>query len=125
MSKTILIVEDSDACVTTLEISILSIPGVRVVTAYSAREALKLLLKGDVDAMLTDLHLPRIDGFELIAQVRSHPGYASIPIIVISGDSDPATPDKVRKAGANAHFLKPYSPVQIRRTLEQFLYAHS
>jgi two-component system chemotaxis response regulator CheY len=124
MSKTILIVEDSDACVTTLEISILSIPGVSVRTACTAREALAVLLEGHVDAMLTDLHLPRVDGFELIAEVRSHPDYAKIPIIVISGDSDPRTPDKVRKAGANAHFLKPYSPVQIRRTLEQFLYAH-
>lgn len=125
MSKTILIVEDSVACVTTLEISLLSIPGVTVVTACTARDALNLVLQGNVDAILTDLHLPRVDGFELIAQVRAHPCYAAIPIIVISGDSDPATPGKVREAGANAHFVKPYSPLQIRRTLEQFLNAHS
>jgi two-component system chemotaxis response regulator CheY len=124
MAKTILIVEDNDACVTTLEISILSIPGVQVRTACNARQALIVLLEGNVDAILTDLHLPRVDGFELIAEVRSRPGYAKIPIIVISGDSDPSTPEKVRKAGANAHFLKPYSPVQIRRTLEQFLNAN-
>jgi CheY-like chemotaxis protein len=43
---------------------------------------------------------------------------------VISGDSDPRTPERVRRAGADAHFVKPYSPVEIRRTLEQFLYAH-
>jgi two-component system chemotaxis response regulator CheY len=124
MSKTILIVEDSETCVTTLEISLLRIPGVQVRTAGSAREALSVLLEENVDAMLTDLHLPRVDGFELIAQVRARPGYDKIPIIVISGDSDPRTPDRVRRAGADAHFLKPYSPVAIRKTLEQFLYEH-
>lgn len=124
MSKTILIVEDNETCVTTLEISILSIPGVTVRSVATAREALTVLLEGNIDAMLTDLHLPRVDGFELIGQVRSNPGYARMPIIVISGDSDPRTPERVRRAGANAHFVKPYSPVEIRRTLEQFLYAH-
>ncbi|MCU1258531.1 MAG: response regulator receiver protein [Bryobacterales bacterium] len=124
MSKTILIVEDNESCVTTLEISILSIPGVKVRSVGTAREALTVLLEGNVDAMLTDLHLPRVDGFELIAQVRSNPGYARMPIIVISGDSDPRTPERVRRAGADAHFVKPYSPVEIRKTLEQFLYAH-
>lgn len=89
--------------------------------AASAEQALRLLVQQHVCAIITDLHLPRMSGFELIRRVRELPGYAGVPILVISGDSDPGTPDRIRSLGANAFFSKPYSPAAVRKKLEMLL----
>jgi CheY-like chemotaxis protein len=78
-----------------------------------------------VRAMVTDLHMPRIDGFELIERVRADPRHSRIPIIALSGDSDPGTPDRLRRLGADAFFAKPYSPAAVRDKLEQLLNAYT
>ena len=78
---------------------------------------------GDICAVITDLHLPQMDGFELIEAVRSHPGRGALPILVISGDSDPGTPSRLEALGANAYFQKPFSPIEVRNRLEQLIYA--
>jgi CheY-like chemotaxis protein len=62
-----------------------------------------------------------VDGFELIAQVRSDRRYAGLPILVVSGDVNPGTPERVKRLGVDAFFAKPYSPSSVRRTLENLL----
>ena len=62
-----------------------------------------------------------MDGFELIEKVRSSHEKARLPIIVISGDTDPRTPERIYRLGADAYFSKPYSPTQVRQKLEQLL----
>src|ERR1700722_10045351 len=110
MDRTVLIVEDSDTSPDTLEIALLSLTGVSVAHAATGRTAWQLIQKQNVSAIITDLHMPQMDGFELIARVRAAAGATHVPIIVISGDSDPETPERVRRLGADAYFVKPYSP---------------
>jgi PleD family two-component response regulator len=62
-----------------------------------------------------------MDGFELIERVRGHRVHQSVPIMVITGSSDPDAPQRVERLGANAFFMKPYSPLQVREKLEQLL----
>jgi CheY-like chemotaxis protein len=126
-SRTVLIVEDTESCATTLEIALLAIPHIRVRIALTARQALEMLASpgGAIAALVTDLHLPSMDGFELIERVRSDSRTAELPIIVISGDSDPHTPERLFRLGANAYFGKPYSPAQVRQKVEQLLDANS
>ena len=121
--RTVLIVEDAESCATTLEMAFLSIPGVQVALAKSAQEALRLLRDENcsIGALVTDLNMPRMDGFELIERVRADRRHADLPIIVVSGDVDPHTPARIRQLGADAYFGKPYSPAQVRRKLEQLL----
>jgi two-component system chemotaxis response regulator CheY len=117
----VLIVDDAEQCAETLELALFGLPGVDVVAAESAEQALRLMLERRVCAIITDLHLPRMSGFDLIRRVREQPGYTQIPILVISGDSDPGTPDRIRTLGANAFFPKPYSPSAVRKKLETLL----
>ena len=125
-NRTVLIVEDAESCATTLEIALLAIPHVNVRVAPTARQALDLLAKGNgICAVVTDLNLPSMDGFELIERVRSDSRTARLPIVVISGDSDPRTPERIYRLGADAFFGKPYSPAQVRQKLEQLLDANS
>jgi CheY-like chemotaxis protein len=123
LSRTVLIVEDVDNCATLLEVALDRIPGVDVACAVSGQEALQLLdAFGDrICALVTDLNMPCVDGFELIAQVRSDRRYAGLPILVVSGDVDPGTPERVKRLGVDGFFAKPYSPASVRRTLENLL----
>ncbi len=123
LSRTVLVVEDADTCATLLEVAILLIPGVDVALVASGQEALRFLAAGGrrVCALVTDLNMPRGDGFELISWVRSDRRYAELPIIVVSGDTNPDTPRKVSLLGVDAYFAKPYSPASVRRTLEELL----
>ena len=120
----VLIVEDSENSAATLEIAFLGIPGVSVLSAYSGFEALRILDNGaGVRAIVTDLNMPRMDGFELIRRVRQHERLGATPIIVVSADTDPDTPERISQLGVSAFFSKPYSPAQVRRKLEQILNA--
>jgi CheY-like chemotaxis protein len=121
MSCLVLIVDDAEQCSETLEVALFGLPGVDVMAAQSAEAALRMMVERRICAFITDLHLPRMSGFDLIRRVREQPGYAHVPIVVISGDSDPGTPDKLRKLGANAFFPKPYSPSAVRKKLEMLL----
>ena len=125
VDASVLIVEDSENSAATLEIAFLGIPGVSILTASSAVEALRIL-NGDgagVRAIVTDLNMPRMDGFELIRRVRQHERLSATPIIVVSADTDPDTPGRISQLGVSAFFPKPYSPAQVRRKLEQILNA--
>ena len=70
---------------------------------------------------ITDLLWPQADGFDLIRKLRAEPRYARVPILLISGDSDPHLPVRALEQGADAFFAKPYSPSAIRRKLEQLI----
>jgi two-component system chemotaxis response regulator CheY len=123
LSRTVLIVDDADTCSDLLEVALVRIPGVDVASVASGKEALRVLgaSGSQVCAMVTDLNMPLVDGFELIARVRSDRRYAGMPIIVVSGDVDPRTPERVKQLGVDAFFAKPYSPASVRRALENLL----
>jgi CheY-like chemotaxis protein len=123
-SRKVVIVEDAETCSATLEIAFLAIPDVTVIAVSSARQALEVLRDGPVSALVTDLHMPRMDGFELIERIRADSRYDTLPLIVISGDTDPRTPERVSRLGVDAFFNKPYSPAQVRDKLEHLLNAN-
>jgi len=121
--RAVLIVEDSENSAAMLEMAFLGIPGVSVMQAASGVEALRILNAAatPVTAVVTDLNMPRMDGFELIRRIRGDQRLRATPIIVVSADTDPATPERVAALGVDAFFPKPFSPAQVRRTLEQLL----
>lgn len=120
-TRTILIVDDAEESYTTLELALDEIAGARVAVAGSAERALDYLAHPGVAAMITDVQLPGMSGWELVANVRANPRWTTLPIIVVSAAADPDAPAKARSAGANAYFTKPFSPSAVRRRLEELL----
>jgi CheY-like chemotaxis protein len=106
-----------------LEIALSDIPAVTVVLASSALVAWRILERPGppIRAIVTDLNMPRMDGFELIRRVRADGRLAATPIMVVSADTDPATPRRIAQLGVEAFFTKPFSPAEVRRKLEQIL----
>ncbi len=124
--RVVLVVEDSETCAALAEMAIAPLLDITVVLAKSAADALRILRAGNaVEAIVTDLNMPRMDGFDLIRAIRSDRNLAGMPILVVSGDTDPSTPERVARLGANAFFAKPYSPALLRRTLEHLINATS
>ena len=123
MPPIILIVEDSPQMASNLEIALGAVDGLDVRVAGSALEAIEILdsTVNSVSAVITDLEMPRMNGFELIRRMRALPRYSRTPIIVSSGSPDPESPARARALGANAYFTKPYSPIELRRKLELLL----
>lgn len=60
-------------------------------------------------AIITDINMPRLDGFGLIEAVRKLDGYKHIPIIVLTTESDPEKKQRARDAGATGWIIKPFS----------------
>src|SRR5580700_671125 len=122
MPRTVLIVEDVEACADTLEIAFSGMRDIQVVTVMGAEQAWKVVDgSGDLGAIVTDLQMDGMDGLELIERVRGHARHGEVPIVVITGSSDPDAPKRVQRLGANAFFSKPYSPAEVRGKLEQLL----
>jgi DNA-binding NtrC family response regulator len=119
MARNVLIVEDAEICRDTLELALMKAPDLQVRSVNTAEEALRWLDANEVSALVTDLRLPEMDGFELIEVVRARLG--SLPIVVISGDSDPRIPAHVVGLGANAYFAKPYSPAAVVTKIEELI----
>ena len=124
MVRTVLVVEDTDH-VAPLEIALSALRGFAVRVLTNGREALELIRSNNLElaAVVTDLNLPFVDGFELIQAIRGENRYAALPIVVISGDTRADTPARVEALGADAFFAKPYSPAAIRNSLEVLLHA--
>lgn len=120
---TVLIVEDSDDCAENLELVLHGLKDVKVDVVRSAEEAIERLSTRNFAALITDLHLPHMDGLNLLSVLRNRNNGHYTPVLVISGDSDPRTPARVLEAGAQAFFAKPYSPAAVRRKLEELLLA--
>lgn len=121
MKRVVLIVEDAESCRDTLEVALMELPDLAVQSVTSGEEALQWLAGHEVCALVTDLHLPRMDGYELIEAVRLEPKRSAMPILVISGDSDPTMPARVTRLGANAYFAKPFSPAAVRHKLAELI----
>ena len=121
---TLLIIDDTQTSATALELACEDVPGVEVRAVFSAREAVRLLEREDDDvcAVITDVHMPDMDGFQLVEFIRGHARHAAIPVIVVTSDTDPDTPDRMARLGANAYFGKPFSPGAVRRALERLLH---
>ena len=120
---TILVVDDAEDCIATLDLALQTLQGVVIRTASSAEAALADLENGTFSAVITDIHLPEMTGLELVARIRENPRFRSLPILVVSADADPSTPARALGLGANAYFSKPFSPSAMRKKLEELIYA--
>jgi CheY-like chemotaxis protein len=125
VKRVILVVDDTATCAAAVEVAVSGASGATVRLAGNGALAWKYLEGAPpeaVCAVITDLEMPVMDGFELIRRIRSSAVHAKVPIIVVSGAVYEDAPALALQAGANAFFGKPWSASRMRATLEQLLY---
>ncbi len=118
MAKRALVVDDNRAMADTL-CAMLNMLGVEAQAAYGARGALFKLEKFTPDVVLLDLHMPGIEGYDVMAYLRRDPRLAEVPIIVVTSESQPAAHRKARQTGALTVIVKPPTLEQIEEALRR------
>ena len=124
-ARLVLLVDDTASSAAALELVLSGMPAIAVRTFANGEAAWSFLGSAEgsaVRAVITDLDMPLINGLELIRRIRSSAVYAALPILVVSGTTDPTEPQRALEAGADAFFPKPWSPGRVCATLEHLLY---
>ena len=112
MSLTILTVDDSRTIREMLRMA-LTDAGYRVVQAEDGVHGLEVLCGEAPDVIVTDINMPRLDGFGFIEEVRGDPKHRAVPILVLTTESDAEKKNRARLAGATGWIVKPFNPVKL------------
>jgi len=121
--KTILIVDDSEF-VRSYHSHILEQANYQVITAVDGSDGLEKLYTNACDLVLTDINMSNMDGYEFIRRVRADGKYSSLPIIIVSTESEGRDKMKGFEAGANLYIVKPSSPEMMVENIRMVLIAN-
>jgi len=110
--KTVLTIDDSRTMRDMLMMALVE-AGYRVIQAVDGVDGLETLSAEGADVVITDINMPRLDGFGFIEGMRSDPANRSIPVLVLSTESDAAKKQRARDAGATGWIVKPFDPVKL------------
>ncbi|MEN9230567.1 MAG: hybrid sensor histidine kinase/response regulator [Thermostichus sp. DG02_5_bins_236] len=120
---TLLVVEDSVNVRRFLAMT-LEKAGFHVEQARDGQEALEQLQRGlPIQAVISDIEMPRLDGFGLLAQIRSHPLHRQLPVIMLTSRSGNKHRQLAHSLGASAYFSKPFQEQELIHSLRQMLQA--
>jgi len=96
--------------------------GYAVVEAHNGRQALELAFETAPDVVVTDLHIPGIDGFELTRRLKQDARTRAIPVLAVTGYAAFASdPGRARRAGCDAVLEKPCSPEVLEARVRDLL----
>ncbi|TWI71215.1 two-component system chemotaxis response regulator CheY [Desulfobotulus alkaliphilus] len=121
MEKRVLVVDDAPSIRMLVRFS-LTKAGYLVEEACDGREALIRLEEPPFpDLVVTDLHMPVMNGLEFIERVRSHGTLRFIPVIIFTSPQEPEKRKEARRAGASAWIEKPFRPEALQRMIRRFI----
>lgn len=117
----ILVVDDSTTNVVLLE-AILDEKGYRIETALNAKEAYAIIAQEVPDLILLDLLMPKISGFDFLAQIRNNEKTLGTPVIVVSALTDEENIAKIMEMGAIDFIKKPIDLQYLVEKVESVLH---
>ena len=88
-----------------------------VQTARDGVEALEVIARQEPAAVLLDIEMPRMDGYELMATLRSQEQYRHLPLIVLTSRAATKHHQRAFQLGADAYLVKPYQDEELLNTL--------
>ena len=96
----------------------------QVITAVDGSDGLEKLYTNPCDLVLTDINMSNMDGYEFIRRVRADGKYGSLPIIIVSTESEGKDKMKGFDAGANLYLVKPSAPDMMVENIRMILAAN-
>ncbi len=105
----ILVCDDDKEIVEAIDIY-LSQDGYRIYKAYDGEEAIEILAKEDIQLLIMDIMMPKLDGIRATLKIRE---YSSIPIIILSAKSEDADKILGLNIGADDYITKPFNPLEL------------
>lgn len=120
MGRKILIVDDSES-IREVVCFTLESAGHEVFVAVDGKDALSYLDGREIDLIITDLHMPNMNGIELIKEIRLNEQYKRIPILFLTTESQVAKKMEAKTAGATGWIIKPFVPKKLLAALNKVL----
>lgn len=114
----VLTVDDSASMRALLRAALTS-SGFKVEQAEDGQEALEWLETNEVDVVLTDINMPRLDGFGLIEKLRETALHADRPILVLTTESSDEKKMRAKNAGATGWIVKPFDAAKLTAALRR------
>jgi len=120
MNKTILVVDDSVSIRESVSF-FLNEAGYTILKAGDGEEALKLFNDQKIDLLLTDLHMPKMNGIELIKNVRQLDHYKRIPILLLTTETLKEKKLEAKKSGATGWLNKPFDKEKLNSVIKKLI----
>ncbi len=123
MPYNILVVDDSRSMRNVLK-KVLSVSGFQVgelLEAGNGREALEVLENHWIDLILSDIHMPVMDGFGLLRALKEKDGWRDLPVVLVTTESNRDRLQEAMALGARGYIQKPFRPEEIRSLLRQIM----
>lgn len=120
MAKRILTVDDS-ASIRQMVSFTLKKEGYEVIEASDGNDALAKIKGNPADLVITDLHMPNLDGIGLIKALRADSSFRFTPIIMLTTESHEGRKNEGRQAGATGWIVKPFKPEQLVAVVKRLL----
>lgn len=120
MSKTILFVDDSESIREIVNFT-LNNEGYNVLISDNGKNALKYLDGTDINLIITDLHMPEMNGIELIKEIRKMDKYQRTPILFLTTESQASKKLEAKEAGATGWIIKPFVPAKLLEAITKVI----
>jgi PAS domain S-box-containing protein len=114
----VLLIEDAPDTLEMLRV-VFESRGYRATACATPEEALRVAESGRFDIIVSDIGLPRIDGYELIARLREMPHLQGVPALALTGYAAQSDAEAALAAGFDAHVAKPLDPAELAERMEQ------
>ena len=121
MPSTIMTVDDSPSMRMLLTAALTDL-GYEVLEAEDGVQALERLDGVEPDLLITDINMPRLDGFGLIEKVREQDRHRNLPILVLTTESSDEKKQRARSAGATGWIVKPFHPEKLAAAIRRVLH---
>jgi len=104
--------------------------GMQVATAKDGREGLEILAHAQnqgpgFDAVISDLQMPQMDGFEFVERIRKSPQFGQIPVLMLSSSAQQGEHERCRQLGISAYVAKPIQPSELLDAILSALSLHA
>jgi two-component system, chemotaxis family, chemotaxis protein CheY len=120
MTRKILAVDDSPSVRKLVEFT-LKRGGFLVTTAQDGQEALEIIVREKFDAVILDVNMPRLDGFEFLKRIKANESLTMIPVVMLTTEGHDMDKEQASKLGATAYLVKPFKPTALLELMNEVL----
>jgi two-component system, chemotaxis family, chemotaxis protein CheY len=120
MAKRILTIDDSKTIRDMLRMTLVD-AGYDVLQAVDGQDGVEVLERETVDLVITDINMPKMNGYEVVRHLRGNPAYTGLPILVLTTESDTDKKNIAREAGATGWMVKPFDPERLVATVRKVI----
>jgi DNA-binding response OmpR family regulator len=121
MHRKILIIDDEDSIREVVKITLEILSGWTALGASSAREGLILAEAELPDAILLDVMMPDMDGYQTLRALQANPATCTIPVVMLTAKMKNGDTSELHTEGVKAWIIKPFNPVRLASEISQAL----